>query len=59
MMVIFLLFQNMWDLTPDTDLLKELPQTYSFETAFADLILSFSIIILVIVNIYNYKFMCL
>lgn len=33
----------MWDLTPDTDLLKELPQTYSFETALADLIVSFSI----------------
>ncbi|CAE6119233.1 unnamed protein product [Arabidopsis arenosa] len=29
---------NIWDLTPDTDLLKELPQTYSFETAIADLI---------------------
>lgn len=37
-----LVFQNMWDLTPDTYLLKELPQTYSFETALADLIVSFS-----------------
>ena len=33
-------FQNMWDLTPDTDLLKELPQEYTFETALADLIVS-------------------
>ncbi|XP_004307994.1 PREDICTED: uncharacterized protein LOC101315387 [Fragaria vesca subsp. vesca] len=31
-------FENMWDLTPDTDLLKELPQEYTFETALADLI---------------------
>uniref|UniRef100_A0A3Q7GA24 Uncharacterized protein n=1 Tax=Solanum lycopersicum TaxID=4081 RepID=A0A3Q7GA24_SOLLC len=29
---------NMWDLTPDTDLLKELPEEYTFETALADLI---------------------
>ncbi|RID59409.1 hypothetical protein BRARA_F02641 [Brassica rapa] len=29
---------NMWDLTPDTDMLKELPENYSFETALADLI---------------------
>ncbi|KAG5617265.1 hypothetical protein H5410_017089 [Solanum commersonii] len=28
----------MWDLTPDTDLLKELPEEYTFETALADLI---------------------
>lgn len=30
----------MWDLTPDTDLLKELPEEYTFETALADLIVS-------------------
>ncbi|KAK4350967.1 hypothetical protein RND71_030280 [Anisodus tanguticus] len=30
--------RNMWDLTPDTDLLKELPEEYTFETALADLI---------------------
>ncbi|KAK3419544.1 hypothetical protein EUGRSUZ_G00111 [Eucalyptus grandis] len=29
---------NMWDLTPDTELLKELPEEYTFETALADLI---------------------
>lgn len=28
----------MWDLTPDTDLLRELPEDYTFETALADLI---------------------
>lgn len=28
----------MWDLTPDVELLKELPQEYAFETALADLI---------------------
>ncbi|KAJ4726669.1 Protein defective in meristem silencing 3 [Melia azedarach] len=32
------IFENMWDLTPDTDLLKELPEEYTFETALADLI---------------------
>ncbi|KAL2540263.1 gamma-irradiation and mitomycin c induced 1 [Abeliophyllum distichum] len=31
-------YENMWDLTPDTDLLKELPDEYTFETALADLI---------------------
>ncbi|KAK3229718.1 hypothetical protein Dsin_001599 [Dipteronia sinensis] len=31
-------FENMWDLTPDTDLLMELPEEYTFETALADLI---------------------
>ncbi|KAL3729260.1 hypothetical protein ACJRO7_026371 [Eucalyptus globulus] len=31
-------FENMWDLTPDTELLKELPEEYTFETALADLI---------------------
>ncbi|KAF5195246.1 Gamma-irradiation and mitomycin c induced protein [Thalictrum thalictroides] len=31
-------FENMWDLTPGTDILMELPQEYSFETALADLI---------------------
>ncbi|KAF3432812.1 hypothetical protein FNV43_RR23914 [Rhamnella rubrinervis] len=31
-------FENMWDLTPDTDLLNELPEEYTFETALADLI---------------------
>jgi len=30
----------MWDLTPDTELLKELPEEYTFETALADLIVS-------------------
>lgn len=30
--------QDMWDLTPDTDLLKELPDDYTCETALADLI---------------------
>lgn len=30
----------MWDLTPDTDLLMELPEEYNFETALADLIVS-------------------
>ncbi|XP_031249107.1 structural maintenance of chromosomes flexible hinge domain-containing protein GMI1-like [Pistacia vera] len=28
----------MWDLTPDTHILKELPEEYTFETALADLI---------------------
>lgn len=36
----FLDLQNMWDLTPDTDLLMELPEEYTFETALADLIVS-------------------
>ncbi|PIA26548.1 hypothetical protein AQUCO_09100023v1 [Aquilegia coerulea] len=31
-------FENMWDLTPGTDILMELPQEYTFETALADLI---------------------
>ncbi|KAL3838065.1 hypothetical protein ACJIZ3_022656 [Penstemon smallii] len=31
-------YEDMWDLTPDTDLLKELPDDYTFETALADLI---------------------
>ncbi|KAL6508311.1 hypothetical protein OROHE_021853 [Orobanche hederae] len=31
-------YEGMWDLTPDTDLLKELPDDYTFETALADLI---------------------
>lgn len=30
----------MWDLTPDTELLMELPEEYTFETALADLIVS-------------------
>ncbi|CAN6483423.1 unnamed protein product [Victoria cruziana] len=30
--------QSMWDLTPDTDLLSELPAEYTFESALADLI---------------------
>ncbi|XP_022736112.1 uncharacterized protein LOC111289381 [Durio zibethinus] len=34
----FVGLQNMWDLTPDTDLLRELPEEYTFETALADLI---------------------
>lgn len=33
--------QNMWDLTPDTELLSELPEEYGFETALADLIVRF------------------
>ncbi|KAL8049446.1 hypothetical protein ABFX02_06G021100 [Erythranthe guttata] len=32
------LYEDMWDLTPDTDLLKELPDDYTLETALADLI---------------------
>ncbi|KAF2291896.1 hypothetical protein GH714_036024 [Hevea brasiliensis] len=32
------IYENMWDLTPDTDLLRELPEEYTFETALADLI---------------------
>ncbi|KAF8089965.1 hypothetical protein N665_0493s0021 [Sinapis alba] len=32
------MYENLWDLTPDTDLLKELPENYTFETALADLI---------------------
>ncbi|XP_024029787.1 uncharacterized protein LOC112094052 [Morus notabilis] len=32
------IFENMWDLTPDTELLRELPEEYTFETALADLI---------------------
>ncbi|KAL1532041.1 structural maintenance of chromosomes flexible hinge domain-containing protein GMI1-like isoform X1 [Salvia divinorum] len=31
-------YEDMWDLTPDTDLLKELPDDYTCETALADLI---------------------
>ncbi|KAJ6297088.1 hypothetical protein OIU78_022754 [Salix suchowensis] len=31
-------FENMWDLTPDTELLRELPEEYTFETALGDLI---------------------
>ncbi|PHU30641.1 Carotene epsilon-monooxygenase, chloroplastic [Capsicum chinense] len=31
-------YENMWDLTPNTDLLKELPEEYTFETPLADLI---------------------
>ncbi|KAI4307104.1 hypothetical protein L6164_030326 [Bauhinia variegata] len=31
-------YENMWDLTPDTGMLKELPEEYTFETALADLI---------------------
>lgn len=37
------LLQNLWDLTPDPDLLKEPPENYSFETALADLIVSVSV----------------
>ncbi|KAJ9553012.1 hypothetical protein OSB04_017057 [Centaurea solstitialis] len=32
------IYENMWDLTPDTELLMELPEEYTFETALADLI---------------------
>ncbi|XP_023729100.1 structural maintenance of chromosomes flexible hinge domain-containing protein GMI1 [Lactuca sativa] len=32
------IYENMWDLTPDTELLKELPEEYTFETALADII---------------------
>ncbi|KAL9250225.1 Structural maintenance of chromosomes flexible hinge domain-containing protein [Drosera capensis] len=31
-------YKNMWDLTPSTELLMELPEEYTFETALADLI---------------------
>jgi len=31
----------MWDLTPQTDLLQELPAEYSTESALADLTVSF------------------
>ncbi|KAJ4850803.1 hypothetical protein Tsubulata_009795 [Turnera subulata] len=31
-------YEDMWDLTPDTELLRELPEEYTFETALADLI---------------------
>ncbi|XP_064985728.1 structural maintenance of chromosomes flexible hinge domain-containing protein GMI1 isoform X3 [Musa acuminata AAA Group] len=31
-------YHNMWDLTPHTDLLAELPAEYTFETALADLL---------------------
>ncbi|KAM6586554.1 hypothetical protein CsatA_009159 [Cannabis sativa] len=31
-------FENMWDLTPDTDILREVPESYTFESALADLI---------------------
>ncbi|XP_074380628.1 structural maintenance of chromosomes flexible hinge domain-containing protein GMI1-like isoform X3 [Apium graveolens] len=31
-------YENMWDLTPDVELLSELPQEYAFESALADLI---------------------
>ncbi|XP_010519435.1 PREDICTED: uncharacterized protein LOC104798901 isoform X2 [Tarenaya hassleriana] len=31
-------FENMWDLTPDVEVLKELPEDYTFVTALADLI---------------------
>lgn len=31
-------YENMWDLTPDTELLRELPEEYTYETALADLI---------------------
>lgn len=33
--------QNMWDLTPPTELLQELPAEYSTESALADLVVSF------------------
>ncbi|KAJ0553575.1 hypothetical protein HanRHA438_Chr00c16g0850431 [Helianthus annuus] len=32
------IYENMWDFTPDTELLMELPEEYTFETALADLI---------------------
>ncbi|KAF1002798.1 hypothetical protein AG4045_026287 [Apium graveolens] len=31
-------YENMWDLTPDVELLSELPQEYAFESALDDLI---------------------
>lgn len=40
MLILFVHLQNMWDLTPDTDLLLELPEEYTFEAAIADLIVS-------------------
>lgn len=33
--------QGMWDLTPNTELLMELPEEYTFETALADLIVCY------------------
>lgn len=32
------IFENMWNLTPATELLRELPEEYTYETALADLI---------------------
>ncbi|PUZ75246.1 hypothetical protein GQ55_1G139100 [Panicum hallii var. hallii] len=34
-------FENMWDLTPQTDLVQELPAEYSTESALVDLTVSF------------------
>ncbi|XP_063946721.1 structural maintenance of chromosomes flexible hinge domain-containing protein GMI1-like isoform X2 [Daucus carota subsp. sativus] len=31
-------YENMWDLTPDVELLRDLPQEYAFETALAYII---------------------
>lgn len=53
-----LFLQNLWDLTPDTDLLKELPENYSFETALADLIVSFSVKLPEKFFFPNGKFLC-
>ena len=51
----------MWDLTPDTDLLAELPEEYAFETALADLIVSCHLNIAedLVVCIINCSFRCL
>ncbi|KAJ0546972.1 hypothetical protein HanIR_Chr08g0366881 [Helianthus annuus] len=34
------IYENMWDFTPDTELLMELPEEYTFEIALADLIVT-------------------
>jgi hypothetical protein len=41
LMSVIACLQNMWDLTPPTELLQELPAEYSTESALADLIVSF------------------
>ena len=45
LMSIIACFQNMWDLTPPTELLQELPAEYSTESALADLVVSFLILV--------------
>ena len=45
LMSVIAYFQNMWDLTPPTELLQELPAEYSTESALADLVVSFLILV--------------